>query len=171
MKTVLKFVVVCVISYAVCQAVNYSVYLNVTESLPRGVYVRVPKFEIMRGDYVVYEPSEKIKKLIRENGWGEGEQKFLKQVGGVRGDEYEVDKVHQIFLINGKYAGQVFKTDSAGHKMPQLEGKKTVGEGEILPTGTNLRSFDGRYTGAIKISEVETKVVPLIIFEDWEKFL
>ncbi len=166
MKAVLKIVAFCVVSYAICQAVNYSVYVNVTESLPRGVYVRVPKFELNRGDYVVYEPSEEIKKLIRENGWGEGEQKFLKQVGGVKGDEYEVDKVHQIFLINGKYAGQVFKTDNAGHKMPQLEGKNTVKEGEILPTGTNLRSFDGRYTGAIRISEVKAKVVPVILWEE-----
>ena len=114
----------------------------------------------------MYEPSEEVKKIIKENGWGDGEQKFLKQVSGVSGDEYEVDKKHQIFLINGKYAGQVFKTDSAGKKLPQLQGKNKVGADELLPTGKNLRSFDGRYTGAIKISEVEAKVVPLITWEE-----
>jgi len=70
-------------------------------------------------------------------------------------------------LVNGKFAGQVFRTDTAGKEIPQLKGKFTVGEGEILPLGTNLRSFDGRYTGTIKTSEVEAKVVPLILWEDW----
>jgi len=166
MKAVMKLVGLCVVSYLMFQAINASVYLNLTESLPVGLYVRVPKIELSRGDYIVYEPSEEIKNLIRENGWGDGEQKFLKQVSGVRGDEYEVDEKHRIFLINGKFAGQVFRTDSAGHKLPQLVGKFKVGEDEILPCGTNLRSFDGRYTGTIKISEVEAKVVPLILWED-----
>ena len=165
-KAVAKLVGLCVASYLMFQAINASVYLNLTESLPIGVYVRVPNFKLSRGDYVVYEPSEEIKKLIRENGWGDGKAKFLKQVSGISGDEYEVDEKHRIFLINGKFAGQVFRTDSAGHKLPQLEGKFKVGEDEILPCGTNLRSFDGRYTGAIKVSEVEAKVVPIILWED-----
>ena len=166
MKSTMKFLGLCVVSYLIFQAFNAMVYLNLTESLPVGVYVRVPKFEIECGDYVVYEPSEEIKNLIRENGWGDGEQKFLKLVGGVQGDEYEVEEKHRIFLVNGKFAGQVFRTDTAGNKLPQLQGKFKVGEGEILPLGTNLRSFDGRYTGTIKTSEIEAKVVPLILWED-----
>ena len=156
MKAVMKFVGLCVVSYLMFQAINASLYLN----------LRVPKFELSRGDYIVYEPSEEIKNLIRENGWGDGKEKFLKQVSGVSGDEYEVDEKHRIFLINGKYAGQVFRTDNAGNKLPQLVGKNKVGADEVLPCGTNLRSFDGRYTGAIKISEVEAKVVPLILWGD-----
>ena len=170
MKAVMKIVCLCVVSYLMFQVINASVYLNLTESLPVGIYVRVPKFELIRGDYIVYEPSEEIKNLIRENGWGDGKEKFLKKVAGVSGDEYEVDEKHRIFLINGKYAGQVFKTDSAGNELPQLVGKNTVGRDEVLPCGTNLRSFDGRYTGAIKISEIEAKVVPLIILDE-EKIL
>ena len=167
MKSIVKFAGMCAASYLMFQVISASVYLNLTESLPRGIYVRVPKIELERGDYVVYEPSEEIKNLIRENGWGDGEQKFLKTVGGVSGDEYEVEEKHRIFLVNGKFAGQVFRTDTAGKEIPQLKGKFTVGEGEILPLGTNLRSFDGRYTGTIKTSEVEAKVVPLILWEDW----
>ena len=170
MKAVMKFVGLCTISYLMFQGLSASLYLNLTKSLPVGIYVRVPKFELSRGDYIVYEPSEEIQNLIRENGWGDGKEKFLKKVAGVSGDEYEVDEKHRIFLINGKYAGQVFRTDSAGNELPQLVGKNKVGTDEVLPCGTNLRSFDGRYTGAIKISEIEAKVVPLIILDE-EKIL
>ena len=159
----------CIGVITLISVVKTSVYINVTESLPCGLYVRVPKSEIRRGDYIVYEPSEEVKKIIVANGWGDGKQKFLKQVSAVSGDEYEVDEKHRIFLINGKYAGQVFQKDNAGHDLPQLKGKCKVGKEEILPTGTNLRSFDGRYTGTIKISEVEAKVVPIILWKD-EKF-
>ena len=67
--------------------------------------------------------------------------------------------------MNGKFFGQIFQKDSTGKKIPQLKGKFKISEGEILPVGKNLRSFDGRYTGTIKESEIEAKVIPLIILE------
>ena len=119
----LKFLGLCLTSYLMFVAIGKIFYLNLSESLPLGLYVRVPKLEISSGDYIVYEPSEEVKKIIIENGWGDGKQKFLKIVAGVGGDEFEIDETHQIFLVNGKFFGQIFQKDSTGKKNSATERK------------------------------------------------
>ena len=51
--------------------------------------------------------------------------------------------------------------------MPQLKEKKyIIKEDEVFVLGTNDKSFDSRYYGCIKKSDVIYKLVPLIIWED-----
>lgn len=161
-KNVIKFMGMCVMSFLIFGSAEKIIYLNLTDSVPRGVYMRVPKNKIMRGDYIIYEPTEKIQKIMVANGWSKGKEKFLKIVVGIRGDKYEIG---ENFIVNGKNIGRVFAKDSAGHELPKIYGKYKVEEGEILPAGTNVKSFDGRYTGTIKESEIEAKVVPIILID------
>ena len=128
-KNIIKFLGMCVMSFLIFGSTERIIYVNLTDSVPRGVYVRVPKNKIMRGDYIIYEPTEKIQKIMVANGWSKGKEKFLKIAVGISGDKYE------------------------------------IAEGEILPAGTNVKSFDGRYTGTIKESEIEAKVVPIILID------
>ena len=161
-KNIFKFIVMCAVSYLIFGSEEKIIYVNLTDSVPRGVYVRVPKNKIMRGDYIVYEPTEKIQKIMVANGWSNGKEKFLKIVVGISGDKYEIG---ENFIVNGKNLGEVLAKDSEGHELPNIYGKYKVGAGEILPAGTNVKSFDGRYTGTIKESEIEAKVVPIILID------
>ena len=37
-------------------------YLNTTSSLPKGLYMKIPSAKCRHGDYIVYEPTDDIKK-------------------------------------------------------------------------------------------------------------
>jgi len=138
-------------------------YINYSPSLPIGLYMRIPSGEYRRGDYIVYEPDEATKTLVRGYEWHDTEpHTFLKIVGGVAGDRYSVDEKTKFFTIEGNYAGQVYETDSKGNSLPQIRGEFTVEQGRILPIATNPRSFDGRYTGTIPITSIKAKVMPLL---------
>jgi conjugative transfer signal peptidase TraF len=138
------------------------IYFNVTSSLPQGFYLRIPGKEFRRGDYIVYEPSEEVKKLIVENGWGNGERDFLKKVGAIAGEKYSIDAETLKFEIEGKYIGQVYETDNKGNALPKLRGEFEVPEDYVLPIATNARSFDGRYVGVISEKIIKARVVPIL---------
>lgn len=156
---------------AICVAVNMMfeimpkiIYVNVTSSLPQGIYVRVPREEIKKGDYIVYEPSEEVKEMIIKNGWGDGKHDFLKKVGAVSGEKYTIDSETLAFEIDGKYVGQVYEKDNAGNELPKMRGKFEVPKGCVLPVATSARSFDGRYSGTIPESEIKAKVIPIFLW-------
>ena len=137
-------------------------YYNHTDSLPRGLYVRVPQGEIKAGDYVVFEPTEAITGLAYERGWLSPGVKFLKQVGAVAGESYEIEPDTLQFKARGRYIGQAFQEDKEGRPLPELRGSFIVPEGEFLPIGTNPRSFDGRYTGTVPVGNIRARVVPVM---------
>ena len=153
----------CVLASAtVFSALSHIFFLNTSQSLPVGLYVRIPCGEYQRGDYIVYEPDEATKTLVRRYGWNDNPGTFLKIVGGIAGDRYSVEESTRFFTIGDKFIGIAYETDTKGHPLPQISGDFTVEEGQILPVGTAPRSFDGRYTGTIPITSVKAKVKPLL---------
>ena len=124
--------------------------------------MRIPCKEFRRGDYIVYEPSEEVKTLIVENGWGDGKRDFLKKVGATAGEKYSIDAETLKFEIEGKYIGQVYETDDAENVLPKLRGEFEVLKDYVLPIATSARSFDGRYSGAIPKSQIKARVVPIL---------
>lgn len=158
------FLVICVAVNMVFEMMPKIIYVNVTSSLPQGIYVRVPREEIKKGDYIVYEPSEEVKEMIIKNGWGDGKHDFLKKVGAVSGEKYTIDSETLAFKIGGKYVGQVYEKDNAGNELPKMRGKFEVPKGYVLPVAASARSFDGRYSGAIPESEIKAKVIPVFLW-------
>ena len=121
-------------------------YYNHTDSLPRGLYLRMPLRELQDGDYVVFEPTEAITSVAYERGWLSPGVRFLKQVGAVAGESYEIEP--ETLQFKGP--------------MPEIRGRFLVPEGEFLPIGTNPRSFDGRYTGTVPLKNITARVIPLL---------
>lgn len=142
---------------------NFIVF-NKTESLPPGYYVAVPMNEIHTGDLVVFDLPEDMKCYAVDRGWMGADEPLLKKVGAVEGDTFQVDD--RFFSINGKYVGPIFNKDSQGLPMPKkLRGSFEVPKGYILPIAPRRpNSFDGRYFGAVPLSSVKAKVIPLITF-------
>ena len=156
------FLLICAVVRMTFEILPVIFYVNVTSSLPKGLYVRIPSGEFQREDYIVYEPSEEVKAIIVKNGWGDGKHDFLKKVGGIAGDKYSIDADTLIFEIGGKYIGQVYETDNAGNELPKLRGKFEVPNGYVLPVATSARSFDGRYSGVISERQIKARVVPIL---------
>ena len=155
-------------------------YLNQTASLDLGIYIRVPYFilclqgrefnEYRKGDYVVFEPNNEALRMAKERKYIEGTSLFLKKVGGLYGDTYAVQAInrkHYLFFINHELKGEVLKTDKNGKPMPIKEGRFEVSQDYFLPIGDSERSFDGRYTGVVKLSNIKSIVTPLYTGLHW----
>ncbi|MBR6013537.1 MAG: S26 family signal peptidase [Selenomonadaceae bacterium] len=163
-KKAIIFLMLCVAMRLGFEGLSEIFYLNVTSSLPQGLYMKVPCKEFSRGDYIIYEPSEEVKEIIIKNGWGDGNHDFLKKVGAVAGDKYSIDAETSRFEIEGQYIGKVFEKDNVGHELPKLRGKFEVPQGYILPIATSERSFDGRYSGVIEKNRIKARVTPIFTF-------
>ena len=135
-------------------------FVNVTASLPVGLYLRTPDRNFQRGDYIIYEPAPPVKNILEENGWETDAKFFMKTVGGIGGDSYSITETGEFFIGN-KRIGKTFSKDGRGKKLPQLRGRFEISKGYVLPIGTNEKSFDGRYTGVIAEEDIKCKVIPI----------
>lgn len=164
MKKGAIFLALCVMAHVTFEKIPEVFYLNVTSSLPVGLYMKIPCEELKRGDYIVYEPSQSVKEIVVKNGWGDGRHDFLKKVGAVAGDKYSIDAKTLVFESAGKYVGLVYEEDNRGNQLPKLRGEFVVPEGCVLPVATSSRSFDGRYSGAIETRQIKARVVPILVW-------
>lgn len=162
-KRLAVFGLCCLLAGGFFQLISYVFFINITDSLPLGLYLRVPMTGFQRGDYIVYEPGEEVRQMVRDYGWGDGSHTFMKRVGAVAGEHYVISETTCDFTVEGQLCGKVFETDTEGNSLPKLRGEFVVPDGHVLPVATNPRSFDGRYTGAIPICSIKAKVIPLWI--------
>ena len=79
-KKAIIFLMLCVAMRLGFEGMSEIFYLNVSGSLPPGLYMRVPRENICDGDYIIYEPPPEVKAIIVRNGWGDGKHDFLKKV-------------------------------------------------------------------------------------------
>jgi conjugative transfer signal peptidase TraF len=141
-----------------------SYYINLSPSLPYGLYKRSAPVNLKRGDIVIFIPPDYLKTFIYKRHWLPDGWPLMKQIGAMAGDTYCINKDQQ-FLINGKFVGPVYKVDNQGLPLPKIEGCRTVETGTILPVATHvLNSFDGRYFGTIPLNIIKGKAVPLYNF-------
>ena len=71
-KRAIIFIALCIAMRLGFEGVSEIFYLNVTSSLPQGLYMKIPSREFSRGDYIVYEPLEEVREIIIKNSWGDG---------------------------------------------------------------------------------------------------
>jgi conjugative transfer signal peptidase TraF len=141
-----------------------SYYINLSPSLPYGLYKRSAPVNLKRGDIIIFIPPDHLKTFIYKRHWLPDGWPLMKQIGAMPGDTYCINKDQQ-FLINGKFVGPVYKVDNQGLPLPKIEGCRTVETGTILPVATHvLNSFDGRYFGTIPLNIIKGKAVPLYNF-------
>ena len=137
-------------------------FLNATESLPQGLYLRIPQWFLRDGDYVAYMPTEETSRIAVSRGWLQMNGLLLKKIGAMPGEWYDENPVNMQFAVRGKYMGQAVSEDREGRDMPVQYGVHVVSAEEFLPIGTSPRSFDGRYTGTVPIENIRGKVIPLV---------
>ncbi len=123
------------------------VKINLTPSLPQGIYTRLPSIAYNIGDIVSFPvPDNDIVKVQFEKYPGRTLPKHLiKVVYGVAGDS--VHRVDNIVLINDQ-------------NLPLLPDVPTSMHSCIIPDGyvfvgtPHERSFDSRYYGLIHVSKL-----------------
>lgn len=127
--------------------VGKPLYINVTDSAPKGIYMVSFNQNLHYGDYVIVSLPVDVPKLHVEKGF-----LLLKQVRGFPGDKYTVSK-HVLEIRGETY--KIFHQEG----LPELEaGERQVPENEMLLLNNMELSFDSRYLGSISKALIVKKV-------------
>ncbi|MCC5942432.1 MAG: conjugative transfer signal peptidase TraF [Balneolaceae bacterium] len=131
---------------------------NLSESIPKGVYLQsiIENFE--RGDLVLFY-SEKADKLGVHRGYKRSGALLGKRIVALPGDTI---KLGHIVCINGRVVGEpVLTKDTAGRSLTPFTYQGVVPKGQLFVLGETENSFDSRYYGLIRKEEVTRKLKPL----------
>jgi conjugative transfer signal peptidase TraF len=144
--------------------------INVTPSVPLGVYKLAPLATLHRGEYVSLCPPDTTEfRMARQAGYVPkgpcpgGYLPLMKPIAALPGDRIEVG-VHGI-AVNGGHIplSRAFPRDGAGRALPHIApGAYTVRPGEVwVVSHYNVRSFDSRYFGPIQIARLKASTSPV----------
>ncbi|OPY75008.1 MAG: Peptidase S26 [Syntrophorhabdus sp. PtaU1.Bin050] len=135
-------------------------YLNLSPSMPFGLYRVTASISLNIGDLVIFDPPEGIHEYVYARRWLPQGWPLIKYVGALPGDTYSVEKGS--IYINQRYTGPVYNRDDQGNQLPQITGTHTVEAGMFLPLSTHItRSFDGRYFGTVEMVSIKGKASPV----------
>ncbi|EDB8709743.1 conjugative transfer signal peptidase TraF [Salmonella enterica subsp. enterica serovar Schwarzengrund] len=153
---------------AVCYAAGGRV--NTTKSIPVGLYWTTSA-AVEKGAYVLWcPPKAGVFDDAKERGYigagfcAGGYGYMMKRVLAAKNDTVTVtdDGVR----VNGELLplSKPIKADSAGRPLPRLKADRyTLGNSEVLlMSDVSATSFDGRYFGPIKLSQIKTVIRPVI---------
>lgn len=139
----------------VCVAIGLGVRLNVSSSVPRGLYwIRSLAMPVQPGDLVAFH-------VPRRPAWWQGSTLMVKPVAGVAGDVaclYE-----KIFWVGPRNYGPVVEAPS-GPVGAWLHGCQVVPEAAVVVASSSPRSFDSRYFGPLPEHTLVGRAVPLWIW-------
>jgi len=120
--------------------------LNLTPSLPKGIYALCPGTP-GKGDYVVFCLEGAFADLARERGYLQsgscpsGLRPLLKKVAGLPGDTIPGD----LFVRSA---------DSLGRSVPSILPKGSIPPGMALVLADHPGSFDSRYFGLVPLESL-----------------
>ena len=153
--------------FLIAFGIRSRVTINISHSLPRGLYwltqVKAPE-DIEKGDIVLFNTPTKAKKYIYGRGYQSRDVKqILKRVAATEKDQ--ITKKDSRLYINGFSNYRFLMKDSLGNPLPQLSTEELQPhEGDLFVVGTHYRSFDSRYFGNIKRSDVKATAKLLFPF-------
>lgn len=168
LKRILVFSML-VFSVAVVICYCIGVRINVTPSIPLGLYVTV-KQPITKGDYVEFCPPVEEPFILAQKrgyiayGFCPGRfGKLMKKVVGVTGDQ--VVMTHAGIRINNEHVpfSKPRLADASGRTLPKIYPQqfKMQKSELLLMSDTTDTSFDSRYFGVINKSNVLNVIKPL----------
>ncbi|PHR19449.1 MAG: S26 family signal peptidase [Sphingopyxis sp.] len=130
---------------------------NASASTPIGLYYIGSRAALKRGDPVAVWLPELMRRFAAERRYLPRNIPALKRVAAINGDTVCAAGKH--VYVEGKLTAERQSVDTKGRAMPLWEGCKTLGQGELFLLNSDAKnSFDGRYIGITKASDVIGKV-------------
>ncbi|EFS22143.1 hypothetical protein FSBG_01640 [Fusobacterium gonidiaformans 3-1-5R] len=144
--------------------------INITRSLPLGIYHLEEASDIQLGDIVQFQlEKEKMDFLYDREYLPRIADTLLKIVAADSTNSEKIriqnNSIFPILYIGNHNWGPILPADSKNRVVPQisLEEMKPK-EGEYLLLSPVARSFDGRYWGSISKEKILKKATPILIF-------
>ncbi len=148
-----------------CQRIAHVrlVWINLSPSVPRGVYISQRGQEITQGSYVIFAVPAAVKTLVSTWGWPDDAQ-LLKPIAAGPGDR--VCQAGQSIFINAVRAARQRMADTQGNTLPRFRGCVRLTEGQFFTLSTFApHSFDSRYFGVVMRAQIIAVVRPLLLFD------
>jgi conjugative transfer signal peptidase TraF len=134
--------------------------LNISASLPPGIYLVISPRVLRHGMLVVFPPPATVIPMVYDRGYVPPQTPLLKPIAALPGDTVCVQD--DGLFINTRYIGPVATVDQQGRPLPRQRGCFVVHETAIFPASTfSAQSFDGRYFGPIAITAIQGVARPL----------
>lgn len=154
-KTLINLGAILIVGFFLFDLAKENFRINVSESIPTGIYRVYPIDTIKKGDCIVFETDKNTREFMLKRGYIQKSSKaFIKKVAGMEGDIIEID---EYLKINGKTIKKIHTKDSMGNPLPLKTGKYTLKKDEFFMFGDHERSFDSSYMGIIKREQMLKK--------------
>jgi type IV secretory pathway protease TraF len=134
---------------------------NVTPSAPAGLY-RIVREPWIRGDRVAVLPGEMLGADLEQRGILAKGKLLIKRAAAVSGDR--VCRHGAEVSINAEPAAKARDVASQGLLLPSWQGCVTLGAAQVFLLGDTAGSYDGRYFGVTRASDVIGRAQLLLTF-------
>ena len=142
-----KILLPCSLLFGVCFFVSQYCYINVSASLPRGIYLKTSR-AIGNGSYVVFHPTDSQQSLVSKYVKN---IPLMKRVAALPGQAYQLPPASN--------------TDSKGRAITHFSPKTGIVPFEqFVVIGDTKYSLDSRYLGFIPQSSIVDTITPLFVF-------
>lgn len=125
---------------------------NASSSVPRGLYLVVPGASVKRGDLVVAWLPRAARMLAAKRGYLPAGVPLLKPVAATGGTK--VCARGREIRIDDRVAAVRKSADRKGRVLPHWDGCIRLRPDEVFLLAPNPWSFDGRYFGPVRKSQI-----------------
>ena len=132
---------------------------NASASAPLGLYAVSPEAALERGDMVIAWAPPAPRALAAARHYLPANVPLVKRVRAVAGDR--VCAIGTAISVDGRPVAERLRRDRAGRAMPWWHGCATLDRGALLLLNDAPASFDGRYFGPSRRTDVIGRATPL----------
>ena len=134
---------------------------NASASAPIGLYRIHPDSDPPRGALVAITPPERLAHWLSARGYLPEGVPLLKHVAAKAGQH--VCRIGNVVSVNDRPVAIARALDGRGRALPIWQGCRMLEPGELLLLNPSVPdSLDGRYFGALPISAVLGRAIPLL---------
>jgi conjugative transfer signal peptidase TraF len=138
---------------------------NASKSVPTGLYGVQPAYRLIVTDLVVAFPPEPLATFLAEGGYLPHGVPLIKRILAL--PDQMVCRNDSAITVDGIEVGAARERDRRGRPLPVWQGCRAVRQGEVfLMNWDEPASLDSRYFGALPITTVVGRAVPLWTFEE-----
>ena len=133
---------------------------NASASVPIGLYLLRPVNNVAVGDLVAVQPPPELSDFLDERGYLPRHVPLLKHVVALPGAI--ICRAGNTITVDQSVVGSAQLQDSLGRRLPRWEGCRHLTDGEIFLMNPKAPdSLDGRYFGALPITAITARLVPV----------
>lgn len=137
--------------------------VNITASIPRGIYWISPNEVPRQGQLVALPIPEEARELLYERQYLPRSVRLLAKPVAAVGGEHVCVRNRSLF-VNGERVGDVLGTDREGRAMPHHAMCETLAPDQLFLAARHGNSFDSRNFGPITVQQIRGTLTPLLTF-------